>query len=184
MADYTRILNEHIDGYLGPILKKSPGKKVLFLDYVVNGSFKDALSVFNSYLLKSAPLIQHDYLAFGSNISAIGQEDWLPSEKFIDLGKYEWEFHRKLKTSHYERFAEHEGWIPEVIPNKYIPPKANPNYNLLKNEIIEDMGKDHDLLKTSFFQTPVKRHLSDRLSAPCEFQSILNKTISVSESAK
>jgi hypothetical protein len=142
--DFTRreFLYDHFDAFLGPVIPELRGKKLLFIDYVVNGSFHSALTMLSQYLQARHPEVAYEHLGFSSSSALRSDWDWLDSAHWLDLGQAPYEFHRLLKVSHFEQIAEHGAWQPAWSNEEYTKPKVRPQYARYKADLLTHMNAD------------------------------------------
>lgn len=101
-------LYRHFDRFLGPLIERSPGKKIVFIDYVRRGSgFQSALWFLRHYLSQKHPKLKFDFLALTESKNAAVHREWLPEKKVILLDPYE-SFKSRLLNSAYDSYAPFE----------------------------------------------------------------------------
>lgn len=136
--------SEHLSEFL-PSVTELFNKKILFLDYVVNGSFRKFLTMLKDFESRNKSYNgKFDYLCFITEYNRIGHEEWIFSNNRIDPKKYYllhqdsiWNFNKKLIFSEYKPYSEYLDSFeaPANIHSKYIKPSKNNMYLELIIEI-------------------------------------------------
>lgn len=103
----TAELDRHFQEILGPVIKNLNGRKLLFMDYVVNGSFFSALRLLNDFLKRKYPHVQSDYIVLANSVWPLSE---IPKEKLISVNNNHWEFERRLKVSYYHEVSPFGAW--------------------------------------------------------------------------
>lgn len=107
---HKNLVMNHFDEYIPKLLKTNPGKKIVFIDYVVNGSFKSFLNIAKIYFEKHQKNVTFEHLALLNEISLIGKEEWLGKNNTVFLDSLHRDFTIKLRGQSYDRISPVAFW--------------------------------------------------------------------------
>ncbi len=109
-ARSPREMDAYLEEVLGPLIRRAHGRRFLFVDYVVNGGFRSALRVIDSFLARRHPSVRYDFMALIGGESLIRNLDWLKRENLIRLDSLDVELERKIRASQYDSVSPVGAW--------------------------------------------------------------------------
>jgi hypothetical protein len=149
-AKAREITDLHFEQFLGPQIEKLKGRKLMFLDFVVNGSFQSALNMISDFLSRKYPHVKYDFMALSTRYNVIGKEGWIPLNKVLIVDNpSNNEFYRRLVISYYDTISEYGSWHAGYFyDDVYEKPKKQAAFEAYKNEMILKVEGDSELAKS------------------------------------